>query len=68
MIVIIKSPVENRMPEQNFSLLSQCERVLPLIDYFDPHLAPMGHKKGPNLPLGCFFQKSTGCVDLSIYY
>ena len=28
-----------------------------LIDPSDPQFGPMGHRKDPNLPLGCFFSK-----------
>ena len=42
---------------------------MTLIDPLDPLFAPMWHKKGRNMPLVCFFfQKSVGCVVLSVYW
>ena len=66
-IAIIKFFIESKVLVRNFRVLSRNLKVHPMIDPIDPHFALFGDKKCLNLPLGCFFQKSAGCVVLSIY-
>ena len=40
---------------QRLIVLLRNSRMQSLIDPFYPHFASLGHKKGLNLPLGCFF-------------
>ena len=67
MIAIIKFFTERKVSVQNFGVLSQYFGGQSLIDPCDLHFASLEHKKDTNLPLRCFFQKSAGCLVLSIY-
>ena len=67
MIAIIKFFIDSKVLVQNFSILSQYLRVQSLIDTSDLHFALLGHKKCPNLLLGCFFPKNQPVAWFYVY-